>query len=90
MATQCTLCRVEGRVQGVWFRASTQEQAERLGLTGYAHNLPDGAVEVLACGAPAALDQLRAWLQRGPTMAQVSRLQCRDDERPAPVDFTTG
>ena len=88
--SQCMICRVEGRVQGVWFRASTQEQAQRLGLTGYAHNLPDGAVEVLACGESTALDELRQWLHHGPRMAQVTLLECRDSDRPAPDAFTTG
>jgi acylphosphatase len=53
--TQCLRFFVSGRVQGVWFRASTREQARRHGITGHARNLPDGRVEVLACGRPAAL-----------------------------------
>lgn len=63
-------CLVAGRVQGVFFRASTREQALRLGLTGYARNLPDGRVEVLAFGP--ALDQLLDWLRVGPPHAQVT------------------
>jgi len=55
-----------GRVQGVFFRASTRTEATRLGLDGYAKNLADGSVEVLACGDAAALDALHRWLQRGP------------------------
>ena len=66
---------VSGRVQGVWFRASTRQQAERLGLSGHAVNLPDGSVEVVACGADAALDELTAWLRHGPDLARVDALQ---------------
>ncbi len=66
---------VEGRVQGVCFRATTREQAQRLGVAGYARNLPDGRVEVWAEGEIGALDTLQAWLQHGPRLAKVTRLQ---------------
>ncbi|RDZ27617.1 acylphosphatase [Lysobacter silvisoli] len=69
---------VSGKVQGVWFRASTREQALALGLRGYARNLADGRVEVLAAGADDALTQLQAWLQRGPTHARVDRVLRED------------
>ncbi len=62
---------VRGRVQGVWFRASTAERATALGLRGRAENRPDGSVLVHAAGAPAALDALIAWLHVGPPMARV-------------------
>jgi acylphosphatase len=65
---------VTGRVQGVFYRASTRERALALGLVGYARNQPDGSVEVLASGADAALDALQAWLQQGPPAAQVERV----------------
>lgn len=70
-APACRLFRVTGRVQGVFFRASTQTAARDLGLGGYARNLEDGAVEVLACGSNGSLDALQRWLQEGPPMAQV-------------------
>ncbi len=63
--------RVRGRVQGVWFRASTAERATALRLRGSAENRPDGSVLVLAAGAPEALDKLVEWLHRGPAMARV-------------------
>ena len=66
---------IRGKVQGVWFRASTREQALRLGLQGYASNLANGDVEVLAVGDANALDQLAAWLQHGPPMARVDAVQ---------------
>jgi acylphosphatase len=72
----CFRCIVAGRVQGVFFRASAREQAQRLGLTGYARNLPDGRVEVLACGEPAAVNQMREWLRNGPAMADVTGVAC--------------
>ncbi len=65
---------VEGKVQGVFFRASTREQASKLGLRGYAKNLPDGNVEVLAAGEAGAIDKLEAWLRAGPPRARVDAL----------------
>jgi acylphosphatase len=66
---------VEGRVQGVWFRAATREQAQRLAVTGFARNLADGRVEVVAQGEAAALDALQDWLRQGPPLARVADLQ---------------
>jgi acylphosphatase len=62
---------VEGRVQGVGFRAWTRRRALELGLRGHARNLPDGRVEVLAAGTPAALAQLADALRAGPALARV-------------------
>lgn len=70
----CRRFLVRGKVQGVWFRASTRQQGLSLGLTGEAVNLPDGRVEVLACGDPAALDALEAWLRQGPELARVDEV----------------
>lgn len=70
----CARFIVRGRVQGVFFRASTREQALRLGIGGVARNLDDGAVEVLACGNGDALDALERWLQHGPPSARVERV----------------
>ncbi len=66
---------VLGKVQGVYFRHSTRLEAQRLGLRGSARNLPDGSVEVLAQGAPAAVEELRAWLHRGPARARVDEVR---------------
>ena len=68
----CIRCHVAGQVQGVFFRASTRQQAERLGVKGHAKNLADGRVEVLACGPPAAVRELQEWLRQGPPMAKVT------------------
>ena len=83
---------ISGRVQGVFFRASTQRQAEALALVGYAINLPDGRVEVLAHGEPAALDQLADWLRAGPPAARVDAIEAALPEQARPYDserFTT-
>ena len=76
---------VTGRVQGVFFRASTRQEALRLRLTGYAKNLPDGCVEVLACGDPAAIADLERWLKLGPPLARVEALS-REDVTVGPVE----
>lgn len=68
----CRRFLVTGKVQGVWFRASTRQQAVSLGLGGEALNLADGRVEVIACGPEDALDALAAWLWQGPELARVS------------------
>ena len=65
---------VEGRVQGVYYRASTQQQAKLLALTGWVKNLPDGAVEFEAQGTYAQLDQLVGWAKQGPKHAMVNQL----------------
>jgi acylphosphatase len=69
---------IKGRVQGVFFRDSTRRVAVSLGLSGYAINLDNGDVEVLACGETAAIDNLAAWLQDGPRMAEVSAVIARE------------
>lgn len=70
----CIHCYVSGKVQGVWFRASTKEEAEKLGLKGWVRNLPDGRVEVLACGGKKQIAALYAWLKTGPRLAEVKDL----------------
>jgi len=87
---RCIWCQVTGRVQGVWFRASTQERAQRLGLTGYARNRPDGRVEVLACGGAAALQELEGWLWEGPPAAEVDEVVCAPLAATPPERFTIG
>jgi len=79
--------RITGRVQGVYFRHSTRMEAERLALTGYARNLPDGSVEVVAQGPVAAVERLRQWLHQGPKMARVEtvlELEIERDTLPPP------
>lgn len=88
---KCLRCFVSGRVQGVFFRGTTQKEAVKLGLVGYAKNLPDGRVEVLACGTEESLTVLQAWLWQGPSYAQVDDVQCETvDMESYPRGFTTG
>ena len=75
MAKQiCIRCYASGKVQGVWYRANTKEQADLLGVTGWASNLPDGRVEVVACGDIDKLERLHEWLKHGPPLANVTDL----------------
>jgi acylphosphatase len=83
----CVKFVVSGRVQGVFFRASAREEALRLGLTGHARNLPDGTVEVVACGDDAGLAQLERWLELGPPLAQVRRVERSTADIAAPERF---
>ena len=71
-------CYVSGRVQGVFYRASARQRAQELGCRGYAHNLPDGRVEVLAVGEPAAVHALVEWLGQGPPAAHVTEVRCAE------------
>jgi acylphosphatase len=81
---------VSGKVQGVFYRASAREQALAFGVAGYAKNLPDGCVEVLATGADAALDALEAWLRRGPPAARVDAVVRADLPEQILRGFHTG
>lgn len=66
---------ISGQVQGVFFRRHTHEQAVLLGLKGWVRNLPDGRVEVVACGEETKVSQLRDWLWQGPPRASVSQVE---------------
>lgn len=86
---ECRKFRIEGRVQGVWFRESTRQQAERLNIRGYAVNRPDGSVEVLACGEPDKVATLAGWLRTGPRLARVDQVTSERHDGPAPGGFST-
>ena len=88
--TVCKRCLVSGQVQGVFYRASTAGRARELGVTGYARNLPDGRVEVLACGEEKAVQELVDWLWQGPPAAQVTAVDVSDsDASDVPEVFST-
>lgn len=75
MAQVCTIAWVHGSVQGVGFRYTTQHEAQRLGLSGYARNLDDGSVEVVACGEAENVNKLIEWLKAGgPRSARVDKV----------------
>ena len=71
----CAHFRVCGLVQGVFYRASTEAMARRLGLKGWVRNGENGEVELVACGAVPQLDELEKWLWQGPASAKVSDVQ---------------
>jgi acylphosphatase len=77
MPVACSAARflVRGKVQGVWFRARTRDEALALGLRGHARNLSNGDVEVLVIGEADAIECLAGWLQHGPPTARVDAVQ---------------
>jgi acylphosphatase len=91
-AVICKQCLVAGRVQGVFYRASAAQRARQLGVRGYARNLADGRVEVLACGTPQAVDEFMQWLWIGSSASQVTSVSVTDvpcDPCAAPRGFAT-
>lgn len=81
---------ISGKVQGVFFRDYTRREAERLGLAGYALNLDDGRVEVLAQGAPADLDALARWLADGSPASRVDQVNAEPAVEQVESGFATG
>lgn len=76
---------VHGRVQGVWYRGWTVDQAEELGLDGWVRNRRDGTVEILVAGPDEAIAELIARCRKGPSAAQVERIEEMEaDETPPP------
>jgi len=83
-------CIVSGRVQGVYYRAATVAEAERLQLRGWARNLNDGTVEVVACGDADAVSRLAGWLWQGPPAARVAGVSVEVWDGEVPSSFTAG
>ena len=87
-------CFVSGRVQGVFFRASAQQKATELAISGFARNLQDGRVEVLMAGRAAAVQAMIDWLHVGPPAARVTHVEVTEVDpelvEGVPVGFKTG
>ena len=66
---------IEGKVQGVFYRAEAQREAVRLGLTGFVRNEPNGTVFAVACGEEEALAAFELWLWKGPVQAKVTNVR---------------
>lgn len=81
--------RVKGRVQGVFFRASTAEHARALAVRGYAENRSDGSVLVMAAGSDVAIASLIEWLHKGPPMARVESIEVELLD-PSSIDWPAG
>lgn len=86
MANEQRLLIVEGRVQGVSYRAAAQQVARELALQGYVRNLPDGCVEIVAEGPEDQLEQLEDWCWQGPPAASVTHV--RSQVRPVSGGFS--
>ncbi len=80
---------VSGTVQGVGFRFSTVQQAQRLGVSGWVRNLPDGRVEAVFEGEGAAVEQAIAWCHQGPAAARVSQVETRTESPEGLQGFET-
>ena len=84
------MCWVSGRVQGVFYRGTIATRARELGITGYAHNLPDGRVEVLAQGSEEAVADFIKWLWIGSVASKVTAVEVREAAVTQPREgFTT-
>ena len=84
----CKRCIIDGKVQGVFYRASTYEQATKLGLSGWVRNLQDGRVESLVQGDAQLVDQMIDWFWQGSTFSQVISVQCYDEDIVETDSFT--
>ncbi|REL29566.1 acylphosphatase [Thalassotalea euphylliae] len=86
----CCLANVSGKVQGVYFRASCQQMAIDLQLSGYAKNLADGDVQVLVCGEEDNVNKMLEWLKEGPSQAEVANVTHNQVEYQSLNHFSIG
>ena len=82
MAARTVHVRVIGRVQGVFFRDYTRREAERLEISGWVRNSPDGSVETLLSGSTEAVDKMIDWLHEGSPAARVQRVIVEESDTP--------
>lgn len=78
---------IVGRVQGVWYRASAEQEATRLGLSGWVRNTRDGSVEALVAGAEEAVEAFVDWARQGPPAAKVERIEIAAGSPPETAGF---
>ena len=71
----CYQIKISGMVQGVFFRDSAKQEAKKLGLVGYAKNLADGSVEIVACGDEEKIKEFISWCRQGPDSAKVEKTE---------------
>ncbi len=83
----CVRARIEGRVQGVFYRAWTVQEAQARGLTGWVRNRSDGSVEALFCGSPELVDDMLAMCRHGPPKARVTQIAADPADPPDSDDF---
>jgi acylphosphatase len=81
---------VDGRVQGVGFRGSAAREAMRLGVRGWARNLPDGRVEAVYEGPRGAVEDMLAWTRHGPSSARVTEMAIHDEDPKGERGFSVG
>jgi acylphosphatase len=79
---------VSGQVQGVWFRASTKQKAEELGLTGWVRNNPNGCVEAIFEGEEELVNKIIDWCYNGPPMAKVDNVEVKKQKTVGFKDFS--
>lgn len=82
------IIRVKGRVQGVFYRKSTQEKAQELGLKGFVQNQADGSVHIQAQGSREKLEQLYQWCHNGPSAAKVTAVHRESEDLEDYPDFS--
>lgn len=87
MSKLCYQYNIQGIVQGVFYRANTQKQAQQLGLKGWVRNEPDGSVSAVACGEEAILTEFERWLWQGPPSAKVNLVMSEPTDLEKVGDF---
>ena len=81
---------ISGRVQGIGYRWSCRRVAESAGVSGWCRNLSDGRVEVALEGDPEAVERVVSWCRRGPSRAEVTDVDVRDEPPQGETDFRLG
>ena len=71
---------ISGRVQGVWFRASTRNKAQQLGLKGWVKNTSDGKVEAIFEGEEKNIEEIIKWCHKGPSLAHVTHIDIKQEQ----------